>query len=141
MTHESNQPAPGPGPGYEVRDTNVRAVVTFLVGLTLLVIVVQVALWGLLRGMSGSFATPRTELAAPATIPAQLEALHKSEDETLAGKGGVPVDEAMRRIAEKGLPLSAAGLTEADVSSHAGIPASKTTDANKDKDKAKDAPK
>jgi hypothetical protein len=146
MTHESNPPADTPaagsdsGPGYELRDTNVRAVVTFLVGLTLLIIVSQVLLWGLLRGMSTSRTQPSAELTTRAMIPQLLDDLHKQEDAVLAGKNGMPIDEAIRRLAEKGIPPTASGLTEADVNSHAGIPASKD-EASKTKAQAKDAPK
>jgi hypothetical protein len=139
MTHESNPPAdPNPGPGYEVRDTNVRAVVMFLVGLTLLVIVVEVLIWGLFRGMSNTHTQPQAELTTQAMIPQLLEDLHKQEDDVLAGKNGMPIDEAIRRLAEQGIPPTASGLTEADVNSHAGIPASKDEAS---KTKGKDAPK
>ena len=131
MTHENDPPAstpggdPGAGPGYEVRDTNVRAVVTFLVGLALLVIVAQVLLWGLLHLMSTTRVQPTAELTTQAMIPQLLAELHKQEDAVLAGKNGLPIDEAMHRLAVEGIPLTASGLTEADVNSHAGIPASK----------------
>jgi hypothetical protein len=154
MTHESNPPAGNTGPGYEVRDTNVRGVVTFLVGLTLFVILSQVFLWGVLRGLSPSQPTPPTDAASlgltPAqvedlrrTIPRQLRELHEAEAAVLAGKDGLSIDEAMRRLAEKGIEPSAAGLTEADVSSHAGIPASKAdaTKESKHETQPKDAPK
>jgi hypothetical protein len=153
MSHESDLPAGSPaspddhghGPGYEVRDTNVRGVVTFFVGLTLFVILAQVFLWGLLRGLSPERPdnatdaaslglTPREVQDLRRTIPRQLEDLHKTEDTVLAGSDGRPIDQAMRTLAEKGIPPTAAGLTEADVNSHAGIPASKA-DATKDKGK------
>lgn len=41
------------GPGYEVRDTNVTAIVVFVVGLFLFLFVAQVGLWGLIKGISG----------------------------------------------------------------------------------------
>ena len=69
-----------------------------------------------------------------------LDDLHKQEDAVLAGKNGMPIDEAIRRLAEQGIPPTASGLTEADVNSHAGIPASKD-EASKTKAQAKDAPK
>lgn len=134
MTNEASPPASGRGPGYEVRDTNVRAVVTFLVGLTLFVVVVQVFLWGLLRGI----AEPDPRAAAPPQIsnPAQvaelLHALREREDAALAGKtGGLSVDDALRRLAEQGIPPTGAGKTEADLAAEraksAGAPAAPTT--------------
>jgi hypothetical protein len=145
MTHESNPPPTGRGPGYEVRDTNVQAVVIFLVGLSLLLLVSQVFLWGLLRGMSSAVPEPKAELTTPPMIPGLLDALHEKEDAVLAGKAGqsIPIDDAIRQLVEKGIPPTAAGLTEADVNSHAGIPASKTdaTAKAKEPNQAKDAPK
>lgn len=147
MTHESNPPPPEHGPGYEVRDINVRAVLTFVVGLCLLILVSQVFLWGLLRGMSSAVPEPRAEMTTPPMIPGLLDALHEKEDAVLAGKAGqsIPIDDAIRQLVEKGIPPTAAGLTEADVNSHAGIPASKAdaapTPKAKDPNQAKDAPK
>lgn len=119
MTNEPTPATPaetGPGPGYEVRDTNIRAVVTFLVGLTLFIIVVQVFLWGLLRGIAGPRAEQPPGLTTSPMIPQLLHDLRQHETAVLAGKtGGVPIEEAMRQLAEKGIAPSAADRTEADV--------------------------
>ncbi len=47
-------PAVVGGPGYEVRDTNVKAIFVFVVGLFLFLFVAQVGLWGLIKAISGS---------------------------------------------------------------------------------------
>jgi hypothetical protein len=89
--------------------------------------------------MSAASIQPSAELTTRAMIPRLLDDLHEQEDAVLAGKNGMPIDEAIRRLAETGIPPTASGLTEADVNSHAGIPASKD-EANK-KAQTKDAPK
>lgn len=135
MPNESHLPAGQPahgasgvGPGYEVRDTNVRGVVIFLVGLTAFVIVVQVVLWGVLRALEATAPEPPLTGPVPAAIHEQVEALRKGEDAALAGSAPsarMPIEAAFKEIEEKGIPLSATGLTEADVNAHAGVPAAK----------------
>lgn len=147
MPNESQYPAGqpasasgvGPGPGYEVRDTNVRAVVTFLVGLTLFLIVAQVFLWGLLRAMSADYKTDAPAVqAAPDMIREQRRNLTALEDASQPSIG-----RAIDRIAEAGLPVTGAGKTEAEVNSHSGVaaPTTEAPPARKDQGPAKDAPK
>ena len=65
----------GRGPGYEVRDTNVWAVITFIVGLFAALIVTQFGLWGLLNAIAGGYrppappASPYAESARPGDVP------------------------------------------------------------------------
>lgn len=136
----------GHGPGYEVRDTNVRSIITFLVGLTLFIIVSQVALWGLFRGISGGEPEPPSPLSTPAMLTEQLRALHAREDAALGlgkeakpGPGRISIDDAIDRLIEQGIPPIEPSHTEADVNSHSGTPAReiKTKDAaGKDKDQS-----
>jgi hypothetical protein len=130
----------GGGPGYEVRDTNIRAVVAFLVALTLFVIISQVFLWGLLRALSGDKPESATPLTTPDMIHEQRRVLNAKEDAALA-----TIDRAIEQIAERGLPVTGAGRTEAEVNSHAGIAAKPETNPpkaqEKEKNQAKDAPK
>ncbi|MGE3821437.1 MAG: hypothetical protein AB7I30_18665 [Isosphaeraceae bacterium] len=135
-------------PGYEVRDTNVRAVIIFLIGLILFLVVVQFALWAMLRGLAASSSTiprPTTEPIKPRSAPEmlgeQLRALRLREDAELGigssappPSGRLTIEQAIDAIAEKGLPATAAGLTEADVVGHSGQP----VDAKDTK--AKDSP-
>jgi hypothetical protein len=148
MPTESQFPAGHPatttgaagGSGYEVRDANVRAVVTFLVGLTLFVIISLVFLWGLLRALAGDRPESPTPLSAPDLIHEQRRVLNAKEDAALA-----TIDRAIEQIAERGLPVTGAGRTEAEINSHAGIAAKPETNPpkaqEKEKDQAKDAPK
>src|SRR5258708_18907909 len=96
----------GGGPGYEVRDTNIRAVVAFLVALTLFVIVSQLFLWGLLRALSGDKPESATPLTTPDMIHEQRRVLNAKEDAALA-----TIDRAIEQIAERGLPVTGAGRT------------------------------
>src|SRR4051794_22565718 len=87
MPDETNLPdrAPAPpryadGPGYEVRDTNVRAVVTFLMGLVMFMGGAQVVVGGvfeLLRKEERP-AGPTT-IRTPPLIPEQLRVLRRRE--------------------------------------------------------------
>ena len=129
MPDETNLPARdvsparyADGPGYEVRDTNVRGVVAFLVGLVLFLVVAQVLLWGMLRLLAAEErpAGPTT-LTTPPMIPEQLRVLRLREDAALGR-----VDAAINRLAEDGIPVMPSDRTEADMNSHSGIPATGT---------------
>ena len=146
MTHEhSGDVHAGRGPGYEVRDTNVRAIVVFLIGLTVLIIVVQVGLWGLLKSIKGEQTGPKLPLTSPEMITDQRKQLNTRENETLEGYGWVdkkkgavriPISKAIDLLAEQGLPAPARPpRTEVDVNSHSGtvVP----PDASKGQEKAK----
>ncbi|MFO0953859.1 MAG: hypothetical protein U0835_22425 [Isosphaeraceae bacterium] len=122
MSHESHAsatPPPDTGLGYEIRDTNVRAVVTFLVGLSLFVVVSQVFLWGLLKALSADKPAREALLTTPDMIQVQRQELNRKEDAALAN-----IERAIDRIADQGLPAPPAGpgKTEAEVNSHSGTP-------------------
>lgn len=104
------------GPGYEVRDTKVSAVVAFLVGLFLMVFLVQVFLWVFLRAISGGKPEPPSTLSTPDVIHDQRRQLEQNEAAALK-----EIDRAIETIAEKGLPIyTGKPRTEADMNSHAG---------------------
>lgn len=147
MNVEANPPAGAEaGPGYEVRDTNVRAVVTFLIGLTLFILVVQVSLWGMLRALSSGEEAPPA--STPAAVPTgeaaeamppitprdmladQLRALRRREDtelglvpDTPPASGRLTIEQAIDAVAERGLPAVGTGRTAAEMNSHSGKPA------------------
>src|SRR5262249_5456621 len=102
------------GPGYEVRDTNVRSVVTFIASLFLFLLVCQVALWGLLQAIRGREGAGRfTAESAPDVITEQLTQLRAHGADVLkgeapagkeAGKIRISVDRAIDLLAERGIP-------------------------------------
>jgi len=131
------------GPGYEVRDTNVWAVLKFIIALGLFIVVCQVALWGLLKSIRGD----RTEAFDPKTtlaveddrravkldLTAQRHELRAFEENVLAGKQPagrnsgktvIPIDRAIELLAERGVPpIPGPAKTQAEVNAHAGSPA------------------
>src|SRR5262245_61779352 len=136
MAHETNLPAGRPAEastltGYEVRDTNVRAIIAFLIGLTVFLVVVQVVLWGVLRALSSDKPEDTGPLTNPETIHVQRQALNARDDEQLKA-----VQIAIDRIAETGLaPVPA--RTAVEVNSHAGKPAGEGPAQGKDSDPSK----
>lgn len=135
MTTESHL-SNGRGPGYEVRDTNIRVIMWFGLALVILVIVLQLSLWGMLKIMSGGESEPVSPLIAPDVIHAQRQSLTIREKVALEGGYGVsdkasgtykmPIEDAMKIVANRGIPLaSKTPRTSVDVNSHDGKPASK----------------
>jgi hypothetical protein len=119
------------GPGYEVRDTNVRALVLFAIGLSVMVVVSQAGLWGLLKAISGDEPEPPSPFKAPEVVHEQRVQLQAREHAALQGGYGwtdkaagtvkIPIEDAMKLIADRGLPVtSTKPRTEVDVNSHAG---------------------
>jgi hypothetical protein len=146
MTHENSGDArAGHGPGYEVRDTNVRAIVIFLIGLTVMIVVVQIGLWGMLKSIKGEQTGPMLPLTSPEMITDQRKQLNTRENETLEGYGWVdkkkgavriPIGKAIDLLAEQGLPAPGhPPRTEVDVNSHSGTAAA--PDASQGQEKAK----
>lgn len=139
-------PAPGVGPGYEVRDTNVRAILIFVVGMVVLIVLSEIGLWGMLKGIMGDDTAPTAKneaasqsaasqsMEAPSVLTEQLRALRASEDEALGApaswvktKDGkalrIPITDAIDRLAERGLPpATGPARTEVEVNSHSGTP-------------------
>ena len=127
MTHEPQSHAAlptdtGRGPGYEVRDTNVRAVALAIVGIFSVLIFSQFAMWGLLNSISGGKPEPADALSTPAVILEQKRQLTAEEDAALGiSAGRLSIAEAIDRIARDGLPrLPDRPLSEIEVNSHSG---------------------
>ena len=150
---ETQPSAPEVGPGYERRDTNVRAVLTFVVSLVLVLVVVQVGLYYFLKGISGRKRADRDAAStaarvsganasaeAPASLHEQLRALRATETAALDDPAGpldmktgtvrIPIQRAIDLLAERGVPEAHGPTrTEVDVNSHSG--------GGRDKDKGK----
>ena len=158
--NESNLPADRPanlhpgdaarGPGYEVRDTNVRALVIFIACLFLFVAVAQWGLWallGLFRDRAGEEAFVKPVSTSSAVTPGQpappsefgineqLRQLRSYEKGVLAGQGPagdssgktvIAVDRALDLLIERGIPpIAGPAQTEAEVNAHSGGPSAK----------------
>jgi hypothetical protein len=149
MPSEHSQPAEpghGAGPGYEVRDTNVRVIVVFLACLFLFMLVVQLALWGLLGAIrdekSATFVRPDVKPVAVVDQPQrpeefgiaeQLSQLRGYERRVLAGeepagkgsgKSVLPIERAIDILVERGVPPTPGpAKTEAEVVGRSGAPA------------------
>lgn len=117
------------GPGYEVRDTNVRAVINFMIALGVLLILVQIGLWIMLKGLAGGVPEPHAALSMPPMADGEYYKLRGRETEILgksawvdksAGKVRIPVNRAIELLSERGLPQTGAGKTEAEMNSHSG---------------------
>ncbi len=144
-TTTASEPDQGAGPGYEVRDTNVRSIVTFEVGLFVCLIGHPVRLWE----PAQSDRRPATE-EAPPTSPSPnrprpgrtYDQGRKVTPEVSSSKSAItwdarkavriPIDEAIERIARNGLrPANGPARTEVEVNSHAGV-AAPVTEPKKD---------
>jgi hypothetical protein len=140
------------GPGYEVRDTNVKVVVTFIVGLFVFLAFCEFAIMGLLKVLRTPGAESFTP-EAPDVIAAQLRRLRTEESNVLAGTAPagknsaetihIPIDRAIELLAERGIPPIPGPLkTEAEVNGHSGTPAPAPPAASdKPAQKTKEAPK
>ena len=144
---DSHPSAAAQGPGYEVRDTNVRAIVGFMGCLFLFVFVAQMGLWALLGsyrdGGDEPFVKPVVvappaltgTVAPPAEfgIVEQFHRLRSYEDDVLAGKGPagvssgktvISVERAVDLLTDRGIPpLPGPARTEDEVNAHSGAPA------------------
>ena len=132
-THAAPSPAAGRGPGYELRDTDVRAVAIFGVCLAVFCLVVMIGLWVELKALSGDQPEPPSPFKPPDVVIDQRIQLQARERTALDGgygwstetKGAVriPIDEAIKLVAERGIPvLSKTPRTEVDINGHAGKP-------------------
>ena len=119
-------------PGYEIRDTNVRVVIVFMVALTLFLMVCQAGLWAMLKGLSGGAADPRAALHMPAMADDEYLKLRARENAILgksdwvdktAGKVRIPIGRAIELLSERGLAPMGTGKTEAQMNSHSGLAA------------------
>lgn len=130
-TEQFHDAPEGAGPGYEIRDTNARAVVRFGIGMVIAVIVVEVILLGVYKVLERK-PGPEPAKRAPVDLYEQLAGLRQSEEETLTSYGWVdrkagvvriPIDRALDLVVERGVPKGKGPKTMAEVNSHAGIPA------------------
>ncbi len=121
-------------PGYEVRDTNVRSVMIFIVALTLFLMVCQASLWAMLKGLGGGAAEAGPALHMPAMADDEYLKLRAREDAILvpsdsvdktSGMARISIDRAIELLSERGLSPKGTGKTEAQMNSHSGqaIPA------------------
>ena len=114
-------------PGYETRDVNLRLIMASLIGLSILIVVALLLMWGMFRflanrqaslnvplsPLAGSQQPPEPRLQAS---PAQeLQQLRAEEDEILNSYGWVnkeaevvriPIERAMELTLERGLPTA-----------------------------------
>jgi hypothetical protein len=131
VTHEAlDGPLHNPDTAHEHTDVNVRAVIYFLAGLTLVCVVAGAAMWGLFVLLEGQasradpalspLATPAGQLPPEPRLltdePAVLEKQRAQERELLekgawvdqkTGVARIPIAEAKTLLLEKGLPARA----------------------------------
>lgn len=136
MLSETRAGEPVLGPGYEVRDTNIKTIVLFAVGLVVLLFVSQVGLWVLLKAIRGDRAIDRETPSAPKVIVEQRRQLNAGESALLdapaaqirdkdgAVRVRIPIEQAVKLLSERGIPPSTGpARTEIEVNSHDGSPA------------------
>ncbi len=112
-----------PGPGFETRDTNVRAVVGFGVGLVVLLVVVMTVLLGIMKSVASHRDAPRSE-NAPTDVIQELKRLRADEKAALESYGPikdepgyarVPIDRAMDLLVKKGVPFGKGRKSEVQI--------------------------
>jgi hypothetical protein len=120
-----HDPALEAGPGYEVRDTNIRTVTLFGVGLVLLVVVTNLLLLGVYDRLYKQREPKETPTPAE-NLAAQMRAMRQTEDAALYGpprvdrKTGVvriPIDRAIDLVARRGVPRGKGPQTEIQINS------------------------
>ena len=145
MDKSSEVPA-AKSPGYETRDANVRGVFGFLVALTLGMVFTLLVCWGLFKYLStkptgpepaSPFASTRQLPTGPQLQVNPREDLLRFREQQLkslesyqwvnrsAGIVQVPIERAMDRLIEKGLPVAPASpdtQPDAQAASRAGTP-------------------
>jgi hypothetical protein len=141
MGHDHHAPHHPPGGdtqgmGYERRDTNVRAIFLFGVGLVAVIVLSELVLWGAYRALMAH--RPPPEQAGKAeNITLQMKNLREGQEATLAGYGWVdrkagvvrvPIERAMDLVAERGVPQGKGPRTAAEINSDRGSPAATAPD-------------
>jgi hypothetical protein len=118
-----------PAVGHETRDINARIIVGFGVSLVLAAVIINVLVW-LLFNAFGSL-NQRSPAIQPASLPPpprlqaepreDLKAFRREEDILLhsytwinrqTGAVRIPIEQAMRKVLEEGLPSRTAGPPE-----------------------------
>jgi hypothetical protein len=137
-----------PEPGYETRDANVSALLRFVGGLIVVLVVIHLVM----LAFQHLFVTERPEspeeqaearsilpgppqeqeqTQARVNIYQQLRELHRDEETMLsrydwvdrkAGVVRIPIDRAIDLVAEKGVRFGKGPKTEIEMNSHAGTP-------------------
>ncbi len=129
--------------GYEVRDTNIVAIVTFIVGLFLTLAFTQIGVWMFLKAISADKPTTAMELLPRAAALRQRQRLSAEEDAVLKDYGWaggvadkkarpvrIPIDRAIELLSERGVPPTPdRPRSEIEVNSHSGTPAPETKGA------------
>jgi hypothetical protein len=135
--------ASGEAAGYEHKDANIRAIVSFGIGLTVFVILVMIGLLGVYRRFVSDRPVPeppqaKMQMGQQMLIHQreQLEELRKREDEELnryrvdkTGVVRVPIERAIDLVAERGVPAGKGPKTDIEINSHAGMPAPGPSDS------------
>ena len=124
---DKSHDAPAVSPRYETRDANVRAVLTFLVVLSLVLIFTALLSWGMFKYFSAAQATraPASPFAGARQLPAgpQLQVnprqdllrFRAEQEQSLEsyswesredGTVRVPIERAMQMLLQKGLPVA-----------------------------------
>lgn len=122
---QNNHAAPSPG-GYEKSDATARPLLTYGAILSVIIIAVALLMWATFRifAVEQSLGSPATPFALGRLLPPEprlqpdpridLNRLRKQEDAAVSSYGWVnptdgviriPVDRAMDRLIEKGLPV------------------------------------
>jgi hypothetical protein len=126
-------PALEAGPGYEVRDTNIRTVTLFGVGLVLLVVVANLLLLGVYDQLY-KLREPKETPTPPENLAAQLLTLRRTEDAALGGYGWVDrkagvvrikIDRAIDLVVLRGVPRGKGPQTEIQINSREKNPETK----------------
>jgi hypothetical protein len=132
-SHGPVKPGGPTGPGYETRDANMNAVLAFLVGLVLVLVLVLFVTWQLFRffGVAELAPAPASPFAGARQVPPSpelqvnsradligMQAKQQQELETYgwenrsAGTVRIPIERAMDLLLQKGLPVLPSGAAE-----------------------------
>jgi hypothetical protein len=146
VDHDPHHDFPPPegdtqGMGYEHRDTNIRAIVMFGVGLIIVIVAAELVLLAAYRPLV-SRRNPPDNPKPVENIGRQMRNLYDGQEATLreygwvdrkAGVVRLPIDRAIDLVAERGVPKGKGPRTEAEINSDRGSPAPAATPDEKTK--------